>query len=85
MPSALGDPAAPAQKHELSSEAPAEGGRLQPIAARVLMKILYGARMARYDLLRGVCALASCVTKWTLQNDVDLYRLYEVLPPHFNK
>ena len=26
-------------------------GRLQPIAARVLMKVLYGALMARYDLL----------------------------------
>ena len=39
------------------------------------MKILYGARMARYDLLRAVCHSASCVTKWNRQNDVDLYRL----------
>ena len=30
-------------------------GVLQPIAAKVLMKILYGARMARPDLLRAVC------------------------------
>ena len=49
-------------------------GVLQPIAARVLMKVLYGARMARYDLLRAVCNLASCVTKWTEQQDKDLYR-----------
>ena len=28
-------------------------GQLQPIAAKVLMKILYAARTGRYDLLRG--------------------------------
>ena len=39
------------------------------------MKILYGARMARYDLLRAVGGLASCVTKWTRQCDRDLHRL----------
>ncbi len=50
-------------------------GLLQPISAKVLMKILYGARMARFDLLRAVCGLASCVTKWTEQCDVDLYHL----------
>ena len=54
---------------------PTESGVLQPIAARVLMKILYGARMARPDLLRAVCHAASCVTKWTVQNDHDLFRL----------
>ena len=31
--------------------------------------------MARYDLLRSIAYLASCVTKWTDQNDRDLYRL----------
>ncbi len=50
-------------------------GRLQPIAAKILMKILYGARMARYDLLRAICYLATCVTKWTQQCDRDLHRL----------
>ena len=39
-------------------------GVLQPIAARVLMKLLYAARMARFDLLRATCGLACCVTKW---------------------
>ena len=48
---------------------------LQPLASRVLMKILYAARMARSDLLRAVCGLASNVTKWTRQCDADLYRL----------
>ena len=50
-------------------------GRLQPIAARVLMKLLYGARMARYDLLRAIAYLATCVTKWTEQCDRDLHHL----------
>ena len=31
---------------------------LQPYAAKVLMKILYVARYARFDLLRAVCSLA---------------------------
>ena len=50
-------------------------GRLQPIAARILMKLLYGARMARYDLLRAIADLATCVTKWTEQCDRDLHHL----------
>ena len=58
---------------EIATGEPA--GKLQPIAARVLMKILYGARMARYDLLRAVAGLARCVTRWTEQCDKDLHRL----------
>jgi hypothetical protein len=50
-------------------------GVLQPIASRILMKIFYVARMCRYDLLRAVCGLASCTTKWTHQCDSDLRRL----------
>ena len=38
-------------------------GALQPIASRVLMKVLYGARMARFDLLKAVANLAKNVTK----------------------
>ena len=50
-------------------------GELQPIAARVLMKVLYGARMARFDLLRPMCALATHITKWTSHCDKALHRL----------
>ena len=50
-------------------------GNLKSIAAKVLMKILYAARMARYDLLRPTCALASLVTKWTPKCDRALHRL----------
>ena len=38
-------------------------GELQPIAARILMKALFAARMARYDLLRPTCYLATMITK----------------------
>jgi hypothetical protein len=50
-------------------------GALQPIAAKVLMKILYAARMARFDLLRAVNHLACFITKWTPECDKRLRRL----------
>ena len=40
-------------------------GNLAPHAASVLMKLLYAARIARFDLLRSINALARNVTKWT--------------------
>ena len=39
------------------------------------MKILYAARMARFDLLKAVCTLACFVTKWTAECDRKLHRL----------
>ena len=54
---------------------PGEGGVLQPIAASCLMKVLYGARMARPDLLRATCYLARLITKWTSACDKMLHRL----------
>ena len=55
---------------------PAEDrGVLQPLAAKVLMKILYAARMARFDLLRAVCDLACFVTKCSAECDRKLHRL----------
>ena len=54
---------------------PEEAGRLAPIASPVLMSILYAARLARFDLLRPVCALASCVSRWTINCDRMLHKL----------
>jgi hypothetical protein len=61
----------------LSERAPAEGvsGELAPIASKVLMKILYAARMARYDLLRATCYLATRIPKWDVSCDRMLHRL----------
>ena len=56
-------------------EPPETGGRLGHIAARVLMKVLYGAQMCRFDLLRAVGNLATRISKWTLGCDKALHRL----------
>ena len=50
-------------------------GELQSCAAKILMSVLYAARMARYDLLRAVGGLASMITKWTVECDKKLNHL----------
>ena len=50
-------------------------GALQPIASSVLMKVLYGTRAARWDLLKAVQLLATRVTKWSRECDKALHRL----------
>ena len=50
-------------------------GKLQSIAASILMKVLYGARMVRFDLLKAVNYLASRITKWSPECDRRLRRL----------
>ena len=50
-------------------------GTLSVVACSVLMKLLYAARMLRFDLLRAVGGLASKVSKWTLRCDRELHRL----------
>jgi hypothetical protein len=50
-------------------------GALADAAARVLMKVLYAARLARFDLLRAVGALASMITKWDKWQDRKLHKL----------
>ena len=52
-----------------------ERGVLQPIAASVLMKVMYGARMARWDLLKIIQLLATRITKWSKDCDKALHRL----------
>ena len=58
-----------------STAADSKEGLLQPIACKVLMKILYGARLARFDLLRPIAALASEIIKWDAVCDRMLHRL----------
>ncbi len=50
-------------------------GCLSDIASKVLMKVLYAARLARFDLLRATCALAREVTKCNSLCDKKLHRL----------
>lgn len=39
------------------------------------MEILHGARLARFDLLCPICALARMVTRWDVTCDAKLHRL----------
>ncbi len=50
-------------------------GILAPVAAGVIMKVMYGARMARFDLLPPVQVLARYMTRWTRKQDEELHRL----------
>ena len=45
------------------------------IAMRILMKVLYTARIARYDLQRAINSLGSYVHKWDTDCEEDLHRL----------
>ncbi|MDP7561187.1 MAG: Ty1/Copia family ribonuclease HI, partial [Planctomycetota bacterium] len=44
-------------------------------AMRVLMKLLYAARIARPDLLRAINALGAWIHKWDEECEADLHRL----------
>ena len=50
-------------------------GAIAASAATVLMKCLYAARMARFDLLRPIQGLAKYLTKWTKRQDDELFQL----------
>ena len=43
-------------------------GKLQPVASKILMKILFAARMARFDLL-------ACHTKLSIKSDKMVHRM----------
>ena len=58
-------------------------GTLGRHAAKILMKILYAARMCRFDLLFAVCSLARCITRWSKACDKRLHRLVSYI--HHNK
>ena len=50
-------------------------GELAPHAASVLMKLLYAARIARFDLLRSINMLARNATKWSKNDDIKVHHL----------
>ena len=68
------DPKEFEEKGELASDGP---GGWHP--AKVLMKMLYCARIVRLDLLWTICSLARQVTKWTRASDRKLHRLVSYL------
>ena len=62
----------------------ASKGILRPIAARVLMNLLYAVRMCRPDMLRAVCHLACFITKWDALCDKKLHRLMCYVHPTYH-
>ena len=47
-------------------------GRLAPVAANILMQVLYAARYARCDVIRCINMMACYTTKWTATQDQEL-------------
>ena len=47
-------------------------GALAPIASKMLMMVLYGARSARPDLQRTIGNLARYITRWSKAHDEEL-------------
>ena len=50
--------------HQLDPDDFITKGTLEPVASRIVLKILYTARMGRPDILWSVNTLARMVTKW---------------------
>ena len=59
-------------------------GQLNNIVASILTRILYVARMARFDLLRVACPLATRISRWTGQDDKRLLRLIRYIWHHLS-
>ena len=61
--------------HQIPPEEFEIKGHLSPIAARVVLKALYVARIARFDVMWALNALAREVTRWSAACDRRLHRL----------
>ena len=71
LPKATADELVPVQA-STPEEPP---GTLSPYAASVVMKVMYGARVARPDFLRAIQGQAAVLKTWNLFNDDDLHRM----------
>ena len=60
-------------------------GQLQPLAASMLMRLLYGSRYARFDLLKAISRLSSCLSYWDLACDKRLMRLMSYVKGSLSK
>mgnify|MGYP003323707049 CR=1 FL=1 len=70
------------RKIEREKERHAHPGSLHKPASRVLMKVLYASRMARPDLLKVNCSLASEVSKWDSSSAERLHRMLCYVEQH---
>ena len=65
--------------HLLSPEDFITKGRLHASCSKIVLKVLYLARIKRIDLLYSVNMLAREITKWTVACDRRLHRLLSYL------
>ena len=61
--------------HLIAANESEEKGKLAPVCSRIVLKVLFFARISRPDLLQSVNTLARAVTKWTAACDRRLLRL----------
>jgi hypothetical protein len=79
-PSSLKKAATPCiDDHQLAPEDFDNKGVLEPVCARIVLKVLFLARMGRPDLLWSVNTLAREVTRWNAACDKRLLRLISYL------
>ena len=70
------DKATKMKKISLSSEEPnKDRGELAPLATSILMRILYAAREARFDLLKAVNKMSCMVAYWDSDADLRMQQL----------
>ena len=50
-------------------------GRLEPLACKCVMQVMYGARFARWDLLRELNMLSCYLTKWINNCDLQIFEI----------
>ena len=60
---------------QFTAEQLTNGGKLGPVAARIVLKALYLATNGRPDICFAVNVLARKVHKWTQSDDIKLHRL----------
>lgn len=59
-------------------------GEINRIAAPILMRILYAARIALLHILRVTCRMATRISRWATQDDTRLLRLIRYIHHHLD-
>ena len=72
----VASPFAPRLDAKAEDELLAEPGYLAPHAASLIMKLMYGARMAGPHIITIVSKMSSRISRWTRDDDRRLHRVY---------
>ena len=64
-----------AKSRKMSAQDQQDRGQLGPLAISILMRVLYAAREARFDLLRAVNKMSCTVAFWNSDSDLRMERL----------